>query len=81
MLAQLDVSVAGGLDEDEVKRRLQTFGPNTIVSRRKASVLAVLLHQFESPVVYLLGAAAALAFYFGEWRKAARSRPCWRSTR
>ncbi len=36
VLAQLDVSVAGGLDEDEVKRRLQTFGPNTIVSRRKA---------------------------------------------
>ena len=71
VLAQLDVSVAGGLDEDEVKRRLQTFGPNTIVSRRKASVLAVLLHQFHSPVVYLLGAAAALAFYFGELEEGA----------
>jgi len=66
VLAHLGVSVASGLADEEVKRRLQTFGPNTIVSRRKASALAVLLHQFHSPVVYLLGAAAALAFYFRE---------------
>jgi Ca2+-transporting ATPase len=39
---------------------------NTIVSRRKAIGVVLLLHQFQSPVVYLLGAAAALAFYFGE---------------
>jgi Ca2+-transporting ATPase len=33
--------------------------------------LAVLLHQFRSPVVYLLSAAAALAFYFGELEEGA----------
>ena len=36
------------------------------MSRRKASALVLLLHQFQSPVVYLLSFAAALAFYFGE---------------
>src|SRR4029079_10649865 len=46
--------------------RLKVFGSNTVVSTRKARGLAILLHQFQSPVVYLLGAAAALAFYFGE---------------
>jgi Ca2+-transporting ATPase len=71
VLAHLGVSVASGLSDEEVKRRLQTFGPNTIVSRRKASALAVLLHQFRSPVVYLLSAAAALAFYFGELEEGA----------
>jgi Ca2+-transporting ATPase len=71
VLAHLGVSVAGGLADEEVKRRLKTFGPNMIAARRKASAVAVLLHQFQSPVVYLLSAAAALAFYFGELEEGA----------
>ncbi len=65
-LARLGVSVASGLSDDEVKRRHGVFGHNTIASRRKASALLLLVHQFHSPVVYLLGAAGMLAFYFGE---------------
>jgi Ca2+-transporting ATPase len=66
VLARMGVSVASGLSSDEVKRRHSAFGPNTIASRRRAKALGLLLHQFQSPVVYLLSAAAALAFYFGE---------------
>jgi P-type Ca2+ transporter type 2C len=66
LLARMGVSVMNGLADEEAKRRRNTFGPNTIVSRRKATALLLLLHQFQSPVVYLLSAAAALAFYFGE---------------
>ena len=66
MLAHFGVSVEKGLSEDDVSRRLQLFGTNTIASTCAASALSVLLHQFLSPVVYLLGGAAALAFYFGE---------------
>jgi Ca2+-transporting ATPase len=66
VLAHLGVSVGNGLADEEVRRRIETFGPNTIVATRKASGLIILLHQFQSPVVYLLAAAAALAFYFGE---------------
>ena len=66
VLARLQVTSVDGLSDDAVKARRQRFGPNTITSRRAASALRLLLHQFKSPVVYLLGAAAALAFYFGE---------------
>jgi len=66
VLARMDVSVASGLSSDEVKRRHSAFGPNTIASRRRTKALGLLLHQFQSPVVYLLSAAAALAFHFGE---------------
>jgi Ca2+-transporting ATPase len=69
VLARLGTSVAAGLSEEDVKRRLKSYGPNTIVSRRKISAFAVLLHQFKSPVVYLLGVATALAFFFGEWEE------------
>ncbi len=65
-LAALDVSAASGLSDDEVIRRRQRHGPNTIVARRKISALVVFAHQFMSPVVYLLAAAAGLAFAFGE---------------
>jgi Ca2+-transporting ATPase len=66
LLTTLRVAEADGLSDNEVRRRRKHFGPNTITARRAASALRLLLHQFTSPVVYLLGAAAALAFYFGE---------------
>ncbi len=66
VLTRMGVAVSSGLSNDEVKRRYGVFGPNTIVARRRAKALGLLLHQFQSPVVYLLSAAAALAIYFGE---------------
>jgi Ca2+-transporting ATPase len=71
VLANLGVSASNGLTGEEVIHRLKVFGSNTVVSRRKASGLLILLHQFQSPVVYLLSAAAALAFYFGELEEGA----------
>ena len=69
VLARLDVAPATGLGSEEVEHRAKAYGPNAIISRRKASTLALLVHQFQSPVVYLLSAAAALALYFGEWEE------------
>ena len=78
----MGVSVAGGLTEDEVRRRHSAFGRNSIAVRRKANALLLLLHQFQSPVVYLLSAAAALAFYFRRiGGRRGHRRWCWRSTR
>jgi P-type Ca2+ transporter type 2C len=71
VLTHLGVSPNEGLPDKEVKQRLKVFGPNTVVATRKASGLIILLHQFQSPVVYLLGAAGALAFYFGELEEGA----------
>jgi Ca2+-transporting ATPase len=71
VLAWLGVSVNTGLADEEARHRRNIFGPNIVVSTRKASGLIILLHQFRSPVVYLLSAAAALAFYFGELEEGA----------
>jgi P-type Ca2+ transporter type 2C len=65
VLRRLQVS-ADGLSDDEVNKRRKRFGLNTIASRRATSAMHLLLHQFQSPIVYLLGVAAGLAFYFGE---------------
>ncbi len=71
VLARLGVSASRGLADEEVRHRLKVFGSNTVVSTRKASGLVILLHQFQSLVVYLLSAAAALAFYFDELEEGA----------
>lgn len=66
VLAALGVSIVTGLTGEEALIRRRRYGANTIPARRKARTLLVLLHQFRSPVVALLGMAAALAFLFGE---------------
>ncbi|MDE2335534.1 MAG: cation-transporting P-type ATPase [Rhodospirillales bacterium] len=66
VLAELQVTEQDGLSAEAVRARRQQFGPNRITTRRAVSAVRLLLHQLASPVVYLLGAAAALALYFGE---------------
>lgn len=68
-LVLMGASIATGLASQEVRNRRAQFGPNTIVSRRKVNVLLLLLHQFQSPVVYLLSTAAGLAFLFREFEE------------
>ena len=71
VLAQLGASADHGLADEEAGHRLKFAGANVVASTRRASGLLILLHQFHSPVVYLLSAAAALAFYFGELEEGA----------
>lgn len=67
VLAVLGVRADSGLSGEEAARRLETFGGNEIRSSRKVRKFGILLHQLASPVVYLLGGAAALAFAFRDW--------------
>ncbi len=66
VLGALQVDPSRGLAEHEVAARRARFGPNAIAVRKRIGALSVFLHQLQSPVVYLLSAAAALAFWFGE---------------
>ena len=54
-----------GLGAEEVERRLQQYGYNSLQASRGRSDLAIFLGQFNSPPVYLLGASAAIAVITG----------------
>ena len=56
-----------GLSQEEVKRRLEKFGDNSIAHEKKKSLWLIFLRQFNSPIVYLLIFAAGLSFFFQEW--------------
>ncbi|MDP2620079.1 MAG: cation-translocating P-type ATPase [Hyphomicrobiales bacterium] len=71
VLSGLGASTGTGLSGREAKSRLARYGPNALRVRRPVTLLNILRSQFESPVIALLGAAAVVAFLFGEWKEGA----------
>lgn len=65
VLSLLSSDKAAGLDVAEVAKRLSRYGHNE-VSENVQGWTALLRRQFESPFIYLLLAAALLAFALGE---------------
>ena len=55
-----------GLSTAEVAERRHLYGPNQLRAQKPASAFAVLVHQFSGIIVWLLAAAAALSFAFGD---------------
>ena len=70
VLDQQHVTVTAGLSAPEAAARLGRYGPNTLLTHPEPTALAILIDQFRSPVVWLLGAAAGVAALFGEWTEA-----------
>jgi magnesium-transporting ATPase (P-type) len=64
-MARLATSVAG-LSPAEASDRLARHGPNALAERRRRSAVLVFLRQFASPLIYLLLAAAGIAFALGQ---------------
>ena len=62
---ELDVDSETGLSADEAARRLREHGPNRLREHEERSAWEILVDQFRSLIVLLLGAAALLSFLFG----------------
>ena len=56
-----------GLDTAEVRARLERYGPNALDEAPPPSPLAILLHQFRSPLIYILLIAAVVTLALGEY--------------
>lgn len=65
LLNQMGVS-ASGLTAEEAVNRLETYGPNEITGRRKASIIVEFLSHFRSPLVIILVIAAIVSGVLGE---------------
>jgi P-type Ca2+ transporter type 2C len=59
-----------GLEASEVAGRLTRFGPNSIPAGQTASLLAIVLRQFASPLIYVLLAAAVISVFAGDLKDA-----------
>jgi Ca2+-transporting ATPase len=63
---RLRAELSAGLSAAEAARRLEEVGPNALPQPPRRTPLALFLHQFASPLIYLLIGAAVLAFLLGE---------------
>ena len=63
---RLEADPKTGLGKAEAQARLGTWGPNKLRQQKTKSTVAVLVHQFNSIIVWLLAAAAAMSFFLGD---------------
>lgn len=70
-VAAIESDATSGLAPDEARRRLQHLGPNALREAKRRSLVSVFLHQFKSPLIYLLFAAAGVALALGHTNDAA----------
>ncbi len=66
VLQELQTSEAG-LSESEAEKRLVLYGPNRLAEEEKIRKLKILLHQFASPLIYMLATAGMVTIYFREY--------------
>ena len=66
----LGSSITLGLSHSKAKERFNQYGPNSLPEPKHRSLLSIFLHQFLSPLIYLLLAAASIAFFIGEAKDA-----------
>lgn len=56
-----------GLTHGEAEKRLAEVGLNVIAAEEKINFISILLHQFKSPLIYVLLAAAVATFFLQEY--------------
>jgi P-type Ca2+ transporter type 2C len=59
-------SSENGLQEEEVKKRFEQFGPNELQEKERTSILQLIIKQFKDFLVLILIVAAVIAFLSGK---------------
>ncbi|MBR9680707.1 MAG: cation-transporting P-type ATPase [Candidatus Altiarchaeota archaeon] len=62
----LETDVSKGLSTSEARLRLEKYGPNEIIERKKVSAFKLLFSQFEDPIVLIFIVSAAMSAFLGE---------------
>jgi magnesium-transporting ATPase (P-type) len=55
-----------GLNQTEVEERLREYGRNILPGKKAPSLLQVVLHQFKSPLIYILLIAGVVSLLMGD---------------
>ena len=67
VLESLEVNPQTGLSSRERARRRSEYGDNALGQASRRKIWSIMIDQAKSVVLLLMGAAALLAFTFGEW--------------
>lgn len=67
VVERLQSNTTQGLTKAEAARRLEQFGPNILVEKKRQSLLSKLLNQFKDTMVLILIIASLVSGFLGEW--------------
>jgi len=67
ILSEFKVDPDKGLTSSEVAAGLKKHGPNRLKAAKSKNIGLIFLEQFLDPIIYILAAAMAMAYFFGEW--------------
>lgn len=67
IIAELESNLNTGLDAEEVQRRQEQFGLNTLAMKKGKSSLMRFLLQFHQPLIYILIGAGVITAGLQEW--------------
>ena len=57
-----------GISTDEAESRLSAYGPNQLAEEPPTSKLSLVIHQFRSPLIYILLIAALITLLLEEYK-------------
>jgi magnesium-transporting ATPase (P-type) len=66
VLESFQVSASQGLSKTEAQTRLKEHGPNKLPIQKPPGLAIIFLHQFKSPLIYILLVAGGLALIIGD---------------
>ncbi len=66
VVKSLNTNTHDGLTQEEVKKRLQKYGPNSIPEKKPTSAFIIFLKQFTSPLMFILLIASVLSVIINE---------------
>lgn len=70
VIHELDSNIDTGLSSDEVTQRQEEHGLNELEESEQRSIGEILLENLNNMIVYLLGFAALLSMFMGDWVEA-----------
>jgi len=70
VLKELNVESAKGLSEIETKTRLDKFGANKLLRKKKKNILQIFISQLKDWLIYILFAAVVITIFLGEYTDA-----------
>jgi Ca2+-transporting ATPase len=67
VLKEINVDALSGLSEEEAKVRLEKYGANQLLSKKKKNIFQLFVAQLQEWLIYILFAAVVITLFMGEY--------------
>lgn len=66
VVKEINTNIKTGLSSSESKQRLEKYGPNKLVAKKKKTMLQIFFSQLQDVMIYILIGAAIISFFMSD---------------